>query len=429
MALQEIGQCEEMDRKVRIRTDESVAREIHSLKEAFKNIQTSKGHEGLEYEDLCMHPDIELPVGYKMPKFDLFDGKGNPYSHLRSYCDKLVGVGKNQAIIMKIFIRSLTGEALDWYTSQDPRKWHDWGTMAQDFVDRFRFNTDTVLDRFYLMKLEKKSTETFREYAMKWRAEAAKVQPPIAESEMTTLFVQSLKDATYYERMISVIGRSFSEVIRMGDFIEEGIRTGRITNFVALQVTTYPRKCPNPVPKWHDETKHCAYHSGIPGHNTENCYALRNRIEALIKEGVIQLKGPASNENNNSLPDHDDANVNMITVDEEHNLKETIVPVQRNEKVESSAFVTLMITVQLRAPFGVEVLPPKPRIMAPSFPEKVLSTNLRKKRDVFLPKPVPPLSQSFVKACAPQESKEDNAANLVGGFKVFSLLKKKQNAM
>ncbi|KAJ8569941.1 hypothetical protein K7X08_006518 [Anisodus acutangulus] len=84
----EIDQYEEMERQARIRNDESMAREIHSLKEAFKNIQTGKGHEGLEYEDLCMHPDVRLPIGYKVPKFDLFDGKGNPRAHLRSYCDK-----------------------------------------------------------------------------------------------------------------------------------------------------------------------------------------------------------------------------------------------------------------------------------------------------------------------------------------------------
>ncbi|KAJ8562528.1 hypothetical protein K7X08_011819 [Anisodus acutangulus] len=255
---------------------------------------------------------------------------------------------------------------------------------------------------------------------MKWRR-SVKVQPPIEESEMTTLFVQSLKDATYYERMISVIGRSFSEVIRMGDFIEEGIRTGRITNFVGLQATRIlqpiPGNVPNPVPKWHDEAKHCAYHSGIFGHDTENCYALRDKIEALIKEGVIQLKGPSSNVNDNPLPDHDNANVNMITVDDEHNLEGTIVPVQRKEKVKSSASITPMITVQLRASFGVEVLPPKSRVMSPSFLGKALSTNLRRKRDALLPKPVPPLSQSFVRACATQESKEDNAANLVEGFK------------
>ncbi|KAH0696019.1 hypothetical protein KY289_013501 [Solanum tuberosum] len=83
------------------------------------SIQVHKGVEGLQYEDLCVHPDVELPVGYKVPKFD---GKGNPRAHLRSYCDKLVGVGKDEAIRMKLFIRSLTGEALDWYTSRDPQK-------------------------------------------------------------------------------------------------------------------------------------------------------------------------------------------------------------------------------------------------------------------------------------------------------------------
>ncbi|KAG5620190.1 hypothetical protein H5410_005408 [Solanum commersonii] len=35
--------------------------------------------------------------------------------------------------------------------------------------------------RFYLMRLEKKSIESFREYAMWWRAYAAKVQPPMVE--------------------------------------------------------------------------------------------------------------------------------------------------------------------------------------------------------------------------------------------------------
>ncbi|KAJ8526239.1 hypothetical protein K7X08_028716 [Anisodus acutangulus] len=385
---QEIDQYEEMERQARIRNDESMAREIHSLKEAFKNIQTSKGHEGLEYEDLCMHPDVQLPVGYKVPKFDLFDGKGNPRAHLRSYCDKLVGVGKDQAIIMKLFIRSLTGEALDWYTSQDPRKWHNWGTMAQDFVDRFRFNTDTVLDRFYLMKLEKKSTETFREYAMRWREEAAKVQPPMAESEMTTLFVQSMKDATYYEKMISVIGRNFSEVVRMGDFIEEGIKIGRITNLAALQATSKAiqsdsfggaikkrRDGASPVMavqehRSYDETKHCAYHSGITGHDTGVCFALKDKIEALIKEGIIQLKGPPPNVNNNPLPNHDNANINMITVDEENSLEGTIVPVRTEKRVKSSALITPIITVQVRAPFEVEVLPPKSRMVTPSADTK-----------------------------------------------------------
>ncbi|XP_060190465.1 uncharacterized protein LOC132619638 [Lycium barbarum] len=224
-----------MEREARAKADENVAKKIRSLKEAVRSIQPHKGCEGLEYKDLCIHPDIELPTGYKVPKFDMFDGKVNPRAHLRSYCDNLVGVGKDQAISMKLFIRCLMGEALDWYTCQDPQKWHSWGEMAQEFMDRFRFNIETVPYRFYLMKLERKSIETFREYDMRWKAKAAKVQPPMAESEMTTLFVQPLKDATYYERLISVIGQKYSEVIKMGDFIEEGIKIGKVTNLAALQ--------------------------------------------------------------------------------------------------------------------------------------------------------------------------------------------------
>ena len=119
-------------------------KEIHSLKEAMRNLQVARGTMSVEYEDLCVQPDVDLPVGYKPPKFDTFNGTGDPHTHLRAYCDKLVGVGRDQNIRMKLFIRSLSGEALNWYTQQDVRKWRGWNDMAQDFMDRFSFNTDIV---------------------------------------------------------------------------------------------------------------------------------------------------------------------------------------------------------------------------------------------------------------------------------------------
>ncbi|XP_055812085.1 uncharacterized protein LOC129882003 [Solanum dulcamara] len=349
----EVDPYEEMERKARSKTDESVAREIRNLKEAFKSIQLHKECEGLEYEDLCVHSDVELPAGYKVPKFDVFDRKGNPRAHLRSYCDKLFGVGKDEAIRMKLFIRSLTGKALDWYTSQDPKKWHSWSIMAQDFMDRFKFNTEAIPDRFYLMKLEKKSTESFREYAMRWRADAAKVQPPMTESEMTSLFIQSQKDATYYENMISVVGQKFFEVVRMAEFIEEGIKTGRITNLAALQATSKAIQSDSIGGAFKKKKDGVSAVMTIQEH-TENCLTLKDKIEALIKEGVIQLRGAAPNVNNNPLPNHE--NVNMITIDEECNLEGTILPIKEEKNVMASAFIAPIITIQARAPFEVEVL-------------------------------------------------------------------------
>ncbi|KAG5599843.1 hypothetical protein H5410_031213 [Solanum commersonii] len=90
----------------------SINAQLHHLRKVLKNLQVTRGTESLDYDDLCIHPDIDMPVRYKPPKFDMFDGQGDPHAHLRVYFGKLVGVGKNKNMRMKLFIRSLFGEAL-----------------------------------------------------------------------------------------------------------------------------------------------------------------------------------------------------------------------------------------------------------------------------------------------------------------------------
>ncbi|XP_070037028.1 uncharacterized protein [Nicotiana tomentosiformis] len=158
-----------------------MAEELKKLTSRVQGVEGGKGIEGLNYEDLCIQPDVELPEGYKPHKFEMFDGTGDPKVHLRTFCDKLVGVGRDEIICMKLFMRSLTGDALSWYISQNPKKWVNWVGMASNFMDRFRFNTENAPDIFYIQNLKKKPTETFREYATRWRSEAAKVRPALEE--------------------------------------------------------------------------------------------------------------------------------------------------------------------------------------------------------------------------------------------------------
>ncbi|XP_070005407.1 uncharacterized protein [Nicotiana sylvestris] len=174
-----------------------MAEELKKLTSRVQGVEGGKGIKGFNYEDLCIQPDVELPKGYKPPKFEMFGGIGDPRIHLRTYCDKLVGVGKDNNIWMKLFMRSLTRDDLSWYISQDPKKWSNWVSMASYSMDRFRFNTENAPDVFYIQNLKKKPTETFRKYATHWRSEAAK----------------------------------------LGKKIEEGIKSGMVTNFEALQTT------------------------------------------------------------------------------------------------------------------------------------------------------------------------------------------------
>ncbi|XP_049365803.1 uncharacterized protein LOC125830664 [Solanum verrucosum] len=338
-----------MEKDTQMKEDASINAQLQGLRKALKILQVTRGTESLDYDDLCIHPDIDMPVGYKPPKFDMFDGKGDNHAHLRAYCDKLVGVGRNEKLRMKLFIRSLSREALTW------------------------------------------------------------VQPPLDESELSKHFIRA-QESVYFDKIMSMMGQKFAELVKMGDFIEEGVKFGKIQSIVALQaasraiqlgsiggiknkrenvsVVTFqqggsshrypnnpqivvhasyvpypvyntqphnspprtpayqnpprpyvpvqapihqnrpayaPRPRPNlearnartytpivepyaqlfewlrtvgvlqpiegklsdPIPRNFDGNKRCSYHSRIQGHDTEDCYRLKNQIESLIRRGVI----------------------------------------------------------------------------------------------------------------------------------------------
>ncbi|XP_070046714.1 uncharacterized protein [Nicotiana tomentosiformis] len=137
----------------------------------------------MELQDELEQPDVELPEGYKPPNFEIFDGTGDPQ-----------------------------------YISQNPKKWENWVSMEYDFMDRFWFNTENAQGIFYIQNLKKKPTETFREYATRWRSEAAKVRPPLEEEQMNKFF-DRVQDPKYYERLMVIENHKFSDIIKLGERI------------------------------------------------------------------------------------------------------------------------------------------------------------------------------------------------------------------
>uniref|UniRef100_A0A1S4CGL8 Retrotransposon gag domain-containing protein n=1 Tax=Nicotiana tabacum TaxID=4097 RepID=A0A1S4CGL8_TOBAC len=152
---------------------QNLAAEIKKLTSRVKDFEGNKSVEGLNYEDICVQPDVELPEG------------------------------RDEKIRMKLFMRSLKGDALSWYISQDAKKWTSWVNMASDFMDR---------------------------------SEAAKARPALEEEQMNRLFIRA-QDLQYYERLMLIEGQKFSDVIKLGERIEEGIKNGMVTNLDALQAT------------------------------------------------------------------------------------------------------------------------------------------------------------------------------------------------
>ena len=75
----------------------------------------------LNYENLCIHLNLDLPGGFNIIKFDTFGGTKNHLVHLRVYCDQLVGVGKDEALLMRLFSRSGACAVRPWNGSRRMR--------------------------------------------------------------------------------------------------------------------------------------------------------------------------------------------------------------------------------------------------------------------------------------------------------------------
>ncbi|XP_070025533.1 uncharacterized protein [Nicotiana sylvestris] len=287
-------------------------RKVKSLEQSFRVMQRLGGQVSVAYKDLCLFPDVQLPVGCKMPKFDLYDGNGDPITYLRGFCSKMRGAGGKDELLMAYF-------------------------------SQIQF--EVIPDRLSLTKLEKKHSESFREYGFRWREQAARVDPSMKESEMVDYFLQAL-EPTYFSYLVSAVGKSFNEVVKMGGMVEEGLKSNKIISYSAVKATTQAiqgsaggiirknkrenmatidsgtwlrqldmlrpiqSKLPNPIPKNLDYSVSCEYCSGTPGYDMEKCWHLKSAIQVLTDTNKIEVQAPeAPNINRNPMPTHQETNM------------------------------------------------------------------------------------------------------------------------
>ncbi|XP_070017663.1 uncharacterized protein [Nicotiana sylvestris] len=210
---------------------------MRSMKQSLKSIQGLSGQKSVCYADLCMFPHVHLPLGFKTPKFEKYDGYGDPIAHLKRNCNQLRGAGGKEELLMTYFRESLIGIASEWYMDQAMSCWYIWDDLARDFVRQFQYNIDIALDRNSLTNLKKKSSESFREYAIKWREHASRVKPSMDEIEMVTIFLQA-QEADYFQNMMSTMGKSLAEAIKISEMVENGLKTDRILRQSAIRATS-----------------------------------------------------------------------------------------------------------------------------------------------------------------------------------------------
>ncbi|XP_010324801.2 uncharacterized protein [Solanum lycopersicum] len=216
---------------------EEMLKKMKSIEQHMKSMQGLGGHKSVAFKDLCMFPNVHLPPCFKTPKFDKYDGHGDPLAHLKRYCNQLRGAGGKEELLMAYFCESLTGVTSELLIDKEISHWHIWDDMAQDFVRQFQYNVDIMPDHNTLSNTRKKPSKSFREYAIKWREQAARVKPPLNEQELVDIFIEA-QDPDYFHHLTAAMGRPFHTAIKIGEMVESGLKTGRIVSQAAIKATT-----------------------------------------------------------------------------------------------------------------------------------------------------------------------------------------------
>ncbi|XP_070029255.1 uncharacterized protein [Nicotiana sylvestris] len=221
---------------------------------------------------------------------------------------------------------------------QDISRWHIWDDLARDFVRQFQYNINIAPDRNSLSNRKKKSSENFQEYAVKWREQAARVKPPMDETEMVSVFLQA-QEADYLQNIMSAIGKPFAEAIKIGEIVKNGLKTGRILSQSAIMaasqaiqgrsrgvanrknkeevaMTTSSARKPRPPRNYFFTSTPQHYY---PHQDAAYAMAPQPAIENLIEQKSVVLKDEEiPNVTNNPLPAHNNGPViGMICEDKE----------------------------------------------------------------------------------------------------------------
>ncbi|CAL0323544.1 unnamed protein product [Lupinus luteus] len=184
---------------------------------------------------MCLVPDVVLPPKFKMPEFEKYNGTTFPKSHLHMYARKMSVYHENDKLLIHCFQDSLVGAAMSWYIRLEKAQIRTFLDLSNAFVKQYKFNEDVVPDRTQLQNMAKKPSESLREYVQRWRGLASQVLPRLDEEEQLSILIDTLQ-SPYYERLMGNVTTNFNALIKVGEKLEGGIKSGKISEECSVSV-------------------------------------------------------------------------------------------------------------------------------------------------------------------------------------------------
>ncbi|KAI5436199.1 hypothetical protein KIW84_022602 [Lathyrus oleraceus] len=322
--------------------------------ELCKELKTLRGKDlfGKSVVELCLVPNVKIPVKLKVPNFEKHKGNTCPLIHLVMYARKMSTQTDNDQLLIHYFQDSLTGAALRWYMGLDSASIRTFNDVGEAFVKQYKYNVDMAPDRDQLsspsdftemvnmgMRLEegvregrlsKEEASSNKRYGnifgkkkdneanaissgRQRRPRIRRNQPsrqhhhqvssfiPVFSNNQSTPVQQQQRQQQQPQQRTNTYNNSNTN----NNYHQQNFERKKVSfdpipmsyaelyKSLVLKTLLQPRnppQIPEPLPWWYKPELHCAFHQGAPGHDIENSYPLKYEVQKLMKSGVVSFE-------------------------------------------------------------------------------------------------------------------------------------------
>lgn len=121
-----------------------------------------------------------------MPKFILYKGTTDPYSHLVSFCTECSLVIDNDTLSTNYFRESLKEEALMWFTNLLNHETRTFEDIINKFMSQYRHLGNIKPTWHNLANCKQKSEEEYEDFVTRWHHLYARTSIKMKDDEAIT---------------------------------------------------------------------------------------------------------------------------------------------------------------------------------------------------------------------------------------------------
>ncbi|GKV35504.1 hypothetical protein SLEP1_g43762 [Rubroshorea leprosula] len=176
----------------------------------------------------CRIDNLSLPGGYQPPKFQKFNGKGNPRQHVAHFVETYNNAGTYGDLMVKRFVRSLEDATFEWYTDLPAGLVDSWDQLEREFLKRF-YSTKCTVSLPELVNTKQKKYESMTDFIERWRNLILNCREKISEISSIDMCVQGMHWGLLYNLQANM-PHTFEELATRAHDLE--IQIARHGNFL-----------------------------------------------------------------------------------------------------------------------------------------------------------------------------------------------------